>query len=78
MLPSVGVMEIAMHEAAARIVAAVLAVVCLCLIAAMPIVAGWNMAAEQALPAPPINPLELMAQAKHLQVQQITDFSTIY
>jgi hypothetical protein len=30
------------------------------------------------LPAPPINPLELMEQARHLQAQQITDFSTIY
>jgi peptidoglycan/LPS O-acetylase OafA/YrhL len=63
---------------AARIVAAALAALCLCLIAAMPIVAGWSMPAAQVLPAPPINPLKLMEQAKHLQAQQITDFSTIY
>ena len=48
------------------------------LIAAMPIVAGWSVPAEQALPALPINPLKLMQQAKHLQARQITDFSTIY
>jgi hypothetical protein len=70
-------MEVAMHEAA-RIVAAALAVICLGLIAAMPIVAGWSMAAEQALSAPPSNPLTLMEQTKHLQARQITDFSTIY
>jgi hypothetical protein len=69
-------MEIAMRQAA-RIVAAALAVICLGLIAAMAIVAGWSMPAEQVSP-PPINPLELMAQAKHLQARQITDFSTIY
>jgi hypothetical protein len=69
-------MEIAMR-AAARVVALALALTCLGLIAAMPIVAGWSMPAEQVLPAPPINPLELMERAKHLQVQQITDFSTI-
>ena len=66
-----------MH-AAARIVAIALAVICLCLIAAMPIVAGWSMPTEQALPPPPINPLKLMEQAKHLQARQITDFSTIH
>jgi hypothetical protein len=70
-------MEIAMHEAA-RVVAVALAVICLCLIAAMPIVAAWSMRTEQVLPAPPINPLKLMEQAKHLQAQQITDFSTIH
>jgi predicted benzoate:H+ symporter BenE len=70
-------MEIAMREAA-RVVAVALAVLCLCLIAAMPIVAGWSMPAEQVLLALPINPLELMEQARHLQAQQITDFSTIY
>ena len=63
---------------AARVVAVALAVLCLCLIAAMPIVAGWSMPAEQVLLALPINPLELMEQARHLQAQQITDFSTIY
>jgi hypothetical protein len=61
-----------------RIAAAALAVICLCLIAAMPIVAGWRMPAEQVLPPPPINPLKLMQHAKHLQVRQIADFSTIY
>lgn len=65
-------------RAAARVVALALALICLGLIAAMPIVAGWSMPAEQVLPAPPINPLKLMERAKHLQVQQITDFSTIY
>jgi len=65
-------------RAAARVVAVALAVICLCLIAAMPIVAGWSRPAEQVLPAAPINPLKLMERAKHLQVQQITDFSTIY
>jgi hypothetical protein len=70
-------MEIAMREAD-RVVAVALAALCLCLIAAMPIVAGWSMPAEQVLPAPPINPLELMEQARHRQAQQITDFSTIY
>ena len=63
---------------AARVVAVALAIICLCLIAAMPIVAGWKVPAEQVLPAPLIDPLELMQQAKHLEVQQITDFSTIY
>ena len=63
---------------AARVVAVALALICLGLIAAMPIVAGWSMPAEQVSPAPPINPLELMAQAKPLQARQITDFSTIY
>jgi hypothetical protein len=72
-----GLMEIAMREAA-RVVAVALAVICLCLIAAMPIVAGWSMPAEQIWLAPPINPLELMERAWHLQAQQITDFSTIY
>jgi CHASE2 domain-containing sensor protein len=72
-----GLMEIAMRQAA-HIVAAALAAICLCLIAAMPIVAGWRMPAEPVLPAPAINPLELMQQAKHLEAQQITDFSTIY
>ena len=66
-----------MH-AAARIVAVTLAVICLCLIAAMPIVAAWSMRTEQVLPAPPINPLKLMELAKHLQARQITDFSTIH
>jgi hypothetical protein len=70
-------MEVAMSKAAS-FVAAALAALCLCLIAAMPIVAGWSMPPEQALPAPPIDPLKLMEQAKHLQAQQITDFSTIY
>jgi hypothetical protein len=42
MFPSVGLMEIAMHQAA-HIVAAALAAICLGLIAAMPIVAGWGM-----------------------------------
>jgi hypothetical protein len=42
MLPSGGLMEIAMRQAA-HIVAAALAAICLCLIAAMPIVAGWGM-----------------------------------
>jgi hypothetical protein len=70
-------MEIAMHKAA-RVVAVALAVICLCLIAAMPIVAAWNMRTEQVLPAPPINPLKLMEQAKHLPAQHITDFSTIH
>ena len=63
---------------AAHVLALAMAALCLGLIAAMPIVAGWSMPAEQALPAPPINPLKLMEQAKHLQAQQITDFSTIY
>ena len=63
---------------AARVVAVALAVICLCLIAAMPIVAAWSMRTEQVLPAPPINPLKLMQQAKRLQAEQITDFSTIY
>jgi hypothetical protein len=70
-------MEIAMRKAA-HVVALALAALCLGLIAAMPIVAGWSMPAEQALPAPPINPLKLMEQAKHLQARQITDFSTIH
>jgi hypothetical protein len=70
-------MEIAMRQAT-RIVAAALAVIWLGLIAAMPIVAGWSMPAEQVSPPPPINPLELMAQAKHPRARQITDFSTIY
>jgi hypothetical protein len=70
-------MEIAMRKAA-HVVALALAALCLGLIAAMPIVAGWSMPAEQALPAPPINPLKLMERAKHLQARQITDFSTIY
>jgi hypothetical protein len=70
-------MEIAMREAA-RIVAVAPTVICLCLIAAMPIVAGWSMPTEQALPPRPINPLKLMEQAKQLQAQQITDFSTIH
>jgi predicted benzoate:H+ symporter BenE len=70
-------MEIAMRKAA-HVVALALAALCLGLIAAMPIVAGWSMPAEQALPALPINPLKLMEQAKHLQARQITDFSTIH
>ena len=63
---------------AARVVAVALAVICLCLIAAMPIVAAWSTRTEQVLPAPPINPLKLMELAKHLQARQITDFSTIH
>jgi len=63
---------------AARVVAVALAVICLGLIAAMPIVAAWSMRTEQVLPAPPINPLKLMQQAKRLQAEQITDFSTIH
>jgi len=70
-------MEIAMRKAA-HVVALALAALCLGLIAAMPIVAGWSMPAEQALPAPPMNPLKLMEQAKHRQARQITDFSTIH
>jgi hypothetical protein len=70
-------MEIAMRKAA-HVVALALAALCLGLIAAMPIVAGWSMPAEQALPAPPMNPLKLMEQEKHLQARQITDFSTIH
>ena len=63
---------------AAHVLALAMAALCLGLIAAMPIVAGWSLPVEQALPAPPMNPLKLMEQAKHLQARQITDFSTIY
>ena len=63
---------------AAHIVAAALAAMCLCLIAAMPIVAGRSLPAEQVSSATPINPLELMEQAGYPQAQPITDFTTIY
>jgi hypothetical protein len=36
------------------------------------------MSAEQVLLPPPINPLKLMEHARHLQVQQTADFSTIH
>lgn len=61
-----------------RIVATALTVICLGLLAAMPMVSGWRMSAEQVLLPPPINPLKLMEHARHLQVQQIADFSTIH
>jgi hypothetical protein len=70
-------MELEMRHVA-HIVAAALAAVCVCLIAAMPIVAGRRMPAERVSLAPLINTLELMEQAGHLQADQITDFSTIY
>jgi predicted benzoate:H+ symporter BenE len=69
-------MEIAMRTAA-HVVALALAALCMGLIAAVPIVAGWGTPTEPALLAPPINPLALREQAKHLQARQITDFSTI-
>ena len=63
---------------AARIVAVAPTVICLCLIAAMPIVAGGVCRPSKPCPSRPINPLKLMEQAKQLQAQQITDFSTIH
>jgi hypothetical protein len=62
-----------------QIIAAASAAICLCLMAAMAIVAAWTVtvSAEQILP-PPIDPLKLMEQAQHLHVQQTTDFSMIY
>jgi hypothetical protein len=62
-----------------QIIAAASAAICLCLTAAMAIVAAWTVtvSAEQTLP-PPINPLKLMEQAQHRHVQQTTDFSMIY
>lgn len=61
-----------------RAIATAAAVACLCLLATMPIVSGWRMPTEQTLPPAPINPLKLMEQAKHLQDQQIANFSTIH
>ncbi len=61
-----------MHNAL-RILVAAAAVTTLSLTAPIPLTAGWEVAAPVS-----VDPLELMARAMDLPLQQIEDLSTVY